>query len=327
MGFYCVEEVEGKITVGTYEYIVTEDPTDAPVVTDAPTDAPVVTDAPTAAPTDAPVVGGTGITVDGVVYDVKVGDTVTYTVDLTAARLFENIQAIVTFDPEKLDLQLITSDDPDVADWEVQGPEYCKNLDGVIFNAGIPGTVKFNASKVAGYNFKTEANLITLTFVVKDASASEIALTIEEMTIKGGEESYFANGEAVITDGITVVEKLDVPVVEDPTEAPTQEPTAAPTDAPVVPTAAPTDAPVVPTAAPTDAPVVPTAAPTDAPVEPTKAPTAVVDPTSGSDVPASSTTGGTGAPNTGAAAYIYVVVAVLAMAACAVVVLRKRVNG
>ena len=296
----------------------TAEPTEAP--TAAPTAAPTVepTEVPTASPTEAP--SNTVITVGGKDYPAQVGDTLTYTVDVTAARLFENIQAVVNYDPEKLELQLITSDDPDVADWEVQGPEYCKNLDGVIFNAGIAGTVKFNASKVAGYNFKTEANLITLTFVVKEDAASEIAISIEEMTIKGGNDSYFTNGQPAITEGITVTETLTGNTV--PVEPPTQEPTEKPTEAP---TAAPTEKP---TAAPTEKPTAaPTAKPTDAPVDPTKTPTAVVDPTSDSNAPASSTTGGTGAPNTGAAAYIYVVVAVLAMAACAVVVLRKRVNG
>ena len=59
------------------------------------------------------------------------------------------------------------------------------------------------------------------------------------------------------------------------------------------------------------------------PVETTAAPATGLT----SATEAGTTAAGTDAPNTGAAAYIYVVMAVLAMAACAVVVLRKRVNG
>ncbi len=296
----------GQPTEAPTDVEPTEAPTQAPTTvepTEAPTQAPTTvepTEVPSQAPTDAPA-PTTVITVGGVEYPAQVGDTLTYTVDVTAARLFENIQASVTFDPEMLELQLITSDDPDVADWEVQGPEYCKNLDGVIFNAGIAGTVKFNASKVAGYNFKEGANLITLEFTVKEDAASEIAISIEEMTIKGGTESYFTGGEASVTEGITVVETLaGNTVVEPPTQAPTDEPTDAPTQAPTV---------VEPTEAPTQAP--------------TKAP--ATDPTSATQP--GTTAPKAEAPETGAAAYIYVVVAVLAMAACAVVVLRKKVNG
>ena len=236
-GFYCVEEIDGKITVDTYTWDknTTDTPaTDAPA-TDAPaTDAPA-TDAPaTDAPVDEPTTE-TGIVVDGVVYDKAVDSTVTYTVDLTAARLFENIQAVVSYDSTKLELVRIKSDDPDVADWEVEGPARCPNLDGVIFNAGGAGVVKFNASKVAGYNFKEAKTLITLEFVVKSTDRNAIDLVIEEMTIKGdGTESYFTGGQAVITDGITVVETLTGGAdIEDPTtDAPTTEEPS--TDAPVV---------------------------------------------------------------------------------------------
>ena len=148
------------------------------------------------------------ITVNGKTTKAAVGSTVTYKVDLTAARIFENIQAIVNYDAEMLQLTRIKSDDPDVEDWEVEGPAFCPNLEGVILNADTEGVVKFNASKVAGYNFKEEKNLVTLEFKVKDTTANEIALNIEEMTIKGGEESYFTDSMPEITKGITVSEYL-----------------------------------------------------------------------------------------------------------------------
>ena len=149
------------------------------------------------------------ITAGGKTYGANIGDTVTYTMDVQAARLFENIQALVTYDSTMLNVVRHTSDDPDVEDWEVEGPIACPNLDGVIFNAGVDGVVKMNASKVSGYNFKEEKNLVTLQFNVVAAGETSIDSIIEEMTIKGGDESYFANGQQVITDGISITEALD----------------------------------------------------------------------------------------------------------------------
>ncbi len=156
-----------------------------------------------------PVVTEKGVIVDGTKYDVTVGETLTYTFELQAARLFEDIQGTVTYDATKLELVRHLSDDPDVADWEVEGPIACPNLtSGLIYNAGIEGLVKFNATNVSGFNFKEEKVLITLEFKVLDDTLSTIDTVIEEMTIKGGEESYFTGGQQVITDGLTTVETL-----------------------------------------------------------------------------------------------------------------------
>ncbi|MDO5124711.1 MAG: LPXTG cell wall anchor domain-containing protein, partial [Eubacteriales bacterium] len=62
------------------------------------------------------------------------------------------------------------------------------------------------------------------------------------------------------------------------------------------------------------------------PVETEPAETTAPDATDGTSV-TDATNAPADAPSTGAAAYIYVVLAVLSMAACAVVVLRKKVNG
>ncbi|MBQ4105878.1 MAG: starch-binding protein, partial [Clostridia bacterium] len=199
-GFYIdmssTQNDQGHWAYGTWTYTPTgEETTAKPVET-------------TAEETTATPVVDNGVSVDGTLYDVAVGDTITYTYDLTAARLFENIQATVYYDSAKLELVRYTSDDPDVEDWEVEGPIACPNLDGVIFNAGVDGLVKLNASKVAGYNFKDTKTLVTLQFKVKDASYSEIYTVIEEMTIKGGEESYFTGGQQVITEGITLNDYL-----------------------------------------------------------------------------------------------------------------------
>ncbi len=356
-GYYPDQEVEGKWTVGTYTYETpdttpdesepvvdtTPDETEpvetAPVVTDPIETAPVVTDPaasetePAASETEPvasesepaasesePAGDDTAVIVNGTANEVAVGDVVTYYVDLTAARLFENIQALVSYDADKLELTRIKSDDPDVEDWEVEGPAFCPNLEGVILNAGTEGVVKFNASKVAGYNFKEGANLITLEFTVIADGESEIALTIEEMTIKGGDESYFTGGQQVTTEGIEVNEYLVAPEHEDPSSEPTATETEPVETAPSATETEPVETAPVETKPVETAPVETEPVETE-PVE--TAPAASEDPTSatdGEDKPVDK-------PVTGAAAYIYVVLAVLTMAAGAVVVLRKRANG
>ncbi len=343
-GFFCVGEEEGKITVDTFDYV---DPTpvvtttvaddepvvtttvadDEPVVTTTKADEPVVTttkaDEPVVTTTkaDEPAPAETGIVVAGTTYEVPAGTTVTYTVDLTAARLFENVQAVVSYDSTKLELVRIKSDDPDVADWEVEGPVRCPNLDGVIFNAGTEGLVKFNASKVAGYNFKEEKVLVTLEFVVKDTAKNTIALTIEEMTIKGdGTESYFTGGQAVITDGITVVESLDY-VAPTTTASDIEKTTVSEIEKTTVSDVEKTTVSDVEktTVSDIEKTTVSDVEKTTVTVgEPTPDPTNEVGTTAGQ---------GADAPTTGAAAYIYIAIAVMAMVACAVVVLRKKVNG
>ncbi len=264
---------------------------------------------------ETPVVEQNAITLnDGVEYPFVEGDVVTYTVDVTAARLFENIQALVNYDSSVLSLTRIKSDDPDVEDWEVEGPAFCPNLEGVILNAGTEGVVKFNASKVAGYNFKEGANLITLEFTAIADAATSIDLVVEEMTIKGGDESYFTGGQQVATEGIEIAYALTGNTVVIPSEPATDPVVTDPVVTDPVETA-PVETKPVETEPVETEPV------ETEPVE--TAPSASEDATSatdGEDKPVDK-------PVTGAAAYIYVVLAVLTMAAGAVVVLRKRANG
>ena len=239
------------------------------------------------------LVGETGIELNGEVKQAQVGDTITYTVELTAEELFENIQAVVTYDAEKL--ELVRKGDDEVYEEEIA----CPVLGDAIFNADVEGTVKFNASKVKGYNFKEGGVLVTLDFVVKDTALSSIDLVIEEMTIKGdGTQSYFTGGQAVITDGISVVETLIVPEAESTTTAPVEDDN---------------------TTAPADDDT--TTAPAD---DDTTVPTAGTDVQGTTDA---ATSGDGETVGTGSAAYIYIALAMIAMAACAVVVLRKKVNG
>ena len=172
--------------------------------------------------------------------------------------------------------------------------------DSAIINTELAGTVYFNASVVKGIDFTTEATLVEIKFAVVDDTYSEIALTIEEMTEKDG-DSYFTDSEQK-NDAVVVTESLFV-----------QEETTAPT------TVAPT------TVAPTTEATTATAEATTATAEAT---TVVVVPT---DVKGTTSTtpnqGGNDTPPTGSTVAIFAVLAVLTMAAGAVVVLRKKING
>ncbi len=162
--------------------------------------------------------------------------------------------------------------------------------DAAIVNTEEAGVVYFNASVVKGLDFTGDISLIELTFTVVDADGAEIALTIEEMTEKDG-DSYFTESQKV-NDAVVVTETLAVP----------EEVTTAPTTVPVTTEATTAATTTEGTAAAT------TAAKTDA--------------TSKTDAPVAEDV-----PPTGASVAIYAVIAVLAMAAAAVVVLRKKVNG
>ena len=141
------------------------------------------------------------------------GAEITYVVELEADQLFENIQGVVNYDSNVLELVRFQSDDPDIANWEIEGPERCPYLDDVFFNGDIENEVRFNASKVIGYNFKEKKVLIWLDFVVVSGGVTDIDLDIEYMTIKGdGTQMYFDNSEPVITDGIKVDEYLGYPI-------------------------------------------------------------------------------------------------------------------
>ena len=165
--------------------------------------------------------------------------------------------------------------------------------DAAIVNTEEAGVVYFNASVVKGLDFTGDISLIEITFTVVEENGAEIALTIEEMTEKDG-DSYYTESQKV-NDAVVVAETLTVP--EEVTTAPTTVP-ATSTEATTA--AATTEAKT--TAAATTAEKTDATSKTDAPVD--------------KDVPV-----------TGASVAIYVVIAALAMAAAAVVVLRKKVNG
>ncbi len=147
----------------------------------------------------------TGVCVNGEFYEAQVGNTVTYTATLKAQELFENIQAYVSYDETKLTL-VRKNQNPTLTEREIA----CPGLDGV-FYPDVDGIVTFNASKVQGYDFKDGNILVTLEFTVAAEGESAVELTIQEMAIKGEDgRSYFKNGKAVVTDGISITETVEV---------------------------------------------------------------------------------------------------------------------
>ncbi|MBE6738557.1 MAG: hypothetical protein E7566_07935 [Ruminococcaceae bacterium] len=116
----------------------------------------------------------------------KEGDTITYSVTLRSDEIIGALQAKILYDPDKLELVRVTSDDPDIQNREFEGNKFCPNLEGVILNADEKGKISFNAVKTAGYDFKKEMNLIKLQFTILDSSCSEINIEIEHIVNKNG---------------------------------------------------------------------------------------------------------------------------------------------
>lgn len=274
-----VEPTEAATTVATGD----EPTTTAPATTAAAT-----TVEPTEAPTTVPVTttaGPQGIVVDDEEYNLEEGQEVTYVANLKTPKEIEDVQGYVSYDADKLEVVDCNTD----------------NLgDGAIVNTEIDGKVFFNASVVNGLDFTVESSLIEITFKVKDASYSEITLTIEEMTEKGG-DSYFTGGDQV-NDNVIVDETLKVDTVDTTASTPVESSTAADTTAEETTVADTTVADKETTAASVDGTTDATSA-TEAPV---------VKPD---------------APTTGASVAVFVALAAVAMAAAAVVVLRKKVNA
>lgn len=150
----------------------------------------------------------TGINVADTIYKANVDDIVTYTVKLIAKEIVEDIHVTVTYDSQKL--ELVRTYNNDREDLNVE------NISNPIFNTDVDGYISFCSFDIFdGFDYTNGAELITLSFMVKDTAYSEIDLIIEEMTISGGENSYFANGQSVVTEGITLTESLTVPETDE----------------------------------------------------------------------------------------------------------------
>ncbi len=157
-----------------------------------------------------------GIKVGDTTYkDLRVGDTVTYTVDIAASKLINGIHAVIEYDSKKLQISSATEKATAL-------PNVKKGT--VTFNSAKEGKVMFTGTYNGGYNFKEENILVTLEFKILDTSYSEIDLQIVDMTATDG-TVYFNYHEPIVTDGITIKEHLEIS--ERGEAAPTSQPTSA----------------------------------------------------------------------------------------------------
>ncbi len=151
---------------------------------------------------------------NGNTYDCQVGDVLEYTVSLSASQLFEDIEGILYYDSSVLSLNRLEN-------VEDEPFEFCPNLgDAAVFNAEMENELRFNSIRLRGFDFTEETVLIKLSFTVIAEGNTEIDFLIKEMTVKGGEASYFSKCEQLIFDGITVNQTITGNTVEEETTAP-----------------------------------------------------------------------------------------------------------
>lgn len=147
-----------------------------------------------------------------------VGDTVRYSVYLTADKAFEDIQSILSYNDEKLALVRIASEDSSVSDNEAEAQVYCPNIEDVVYNSDYSGVVAANASSVGGFDFTREKLLLTLDFKVLETGEASLELILQEMTATDGDTYYTFSTE--VTQGVslretaTVVSSAELPTEE-----------------------------------------------------------------------------------------------------------------
>lgn len=116
----------------------------------------------------------------------NIGDTVKYTAFLTADKAFEDIQAILSYNEEKLSLVNIISDDT-----AAEAKAYCPNIGDLVYNSEYEGAVAANASSLEGFDFTEEKVLFTFDFKVLKGGETTLELTLQEMTASDG-TAYFS---------------------------------------------------------------------------------------------------------------------------------------
>ena len=145
------------------------------------------------------------ITFDGKEITREVGSTFTYELYLCAEEMLEDVQIYFEYDNSVIDALPFSDSVEDCFD-----ERYAPNLLFPVTNINLDGKIKHNASSVDGFDFAEEKVLFTCNFVVLSAGTTSIEYTVEEMTILGNESSYFTAGKAVVTDGISLEQNIDV---------------------------------------------------------------------------------------------------------------------
>lgn len=196
----------------------------------------------------------------------KVGDKLSYTVNLKADKVFEDVQTALSYNSKKLELK------------KTALTEACPNLGDVTFNNEQKGVVTVNSSSVAGFDFTKENMFLTLEFEVLEKGETALEFTVQDMTVKGAQQSYYFYSVKK-SDGAVFTEDIKNNSVQE-TTAPTtpSEPASTPASESTDPSEAPSTAPSNPATKPSDS--------TD-PIETTE----VTTPTS--SAPATSATTGT----------------------------------
>ena len=168
-----------------------------------------------------PAHGGENLTVkaNGTNATLSKGDKFTYKVYLNADKAFEDIQAVLNFDNSKLSL---TATD---------AAKCCPSLTDTYLNTNIQSLVAINAISVDGYNFETEKVLLTLDFTVIGTGEAYLDFIVQDMTILGGENSYYFLSCADTPGAIFRYEIVNnTPVVPDTSVTPTIPTTPDPTE-------------------------------------------------------------------------------------------------
>ena len=137
----------------------------------------------------------------------------TYNVYLKADEIFEDIQAVINFDPAKLSLTGTTAE------------TCCPALVDTSFNTNINGLVAVNSSNLDGYDFKGEKLLLTLEFTAVGTGDAYLDFFVQDMNVMGGEKSYYFLSQEKAT-GTSFREDLVIDVIEVPTTAPTSPTTS-----------------------------------------------------------------------------------------------------
>lgn len=153
--------------------------------------------------------------------EAKVGDKISYEIFLKADKAFEDVQSILSYNEEKLQLEKIKSEDSELTDSEAEVLNNCPNLDEVVYNSDYPGVIAANASRLEGYDFTSEKLFLSLDFTVVGTGETNIEFIIQEMSVLGGEESYFLFS-SMCAEGVSLRGNVEVTKELKPTEPTTE---------------------------------------------------------------------------------------------------------
>ncbi len=129
-------------------------------------------------------------TVNGKTYSAKVGDVVTYTVNMTAPEKIENGQFIIYYPGDVLTVKEVKFDD-------ILGKPV------VNYSEGVSNEIDFNFSNYEGYDFTSKRMLVAVSFTVSAAGTGTV-----EVSKKAGEVIVCNLDDKDITDKVTFEEAV-----------------------------------------------------------------------------------------------------------------------